>query len=51
MQLREKERPEISLANNSIHGHLCVTALLKDSILFMGKANVVQCGSGTPTEV
>lgn len=29
MQLREKERPEISLANNSIHGHLCVTALLQ----------------------
>lgn len=28
MQLRERERPEISLANNSTHGHLCVTALL-----------------------
>lgn len=29
MQLRERERPEISLANNSIHGHSCVTALLQ----------------------
>lgn len=29
MQLRERERPKISLANNSIHGHLYVTALLQ----------------------
>lgn len=29
MRLRGRERPEISLANNSIHGHLCVTALLE----------------------
>lgn len=29
MQLRERERPEISLAINSIHGHLCVAALLR----------------------
>ena len=29
MRLRGRERPEISLANNSIHGHLCVTALLQ----------------------
>lgn len=29
MRLRGRERPEISLANNSIHGHLCVAALLE----------------------
>lgn len=28
MRLRGRERPAISLANNSIHGHLCVPALL-----------------------
>lgn len=31
MQLRE--RPEISLANNSTHGHLCVTTLLQGQYL------------------
>lgn len=29
MQLRERERPEISLANESVHGHLCVTAAVR----------------------
>lgn len=38
MRLRGRERPEISLANNSIHGHLCVTAFFKYSTLFAGKA-------------
>lgn len=27
--IRERERPEISLASDSIHGHLCETALLQ----------------------
>lgn len=46
MQLRERERPEISLAIDSIHGHLCDCSASRTVHSLQGKPDVVPSGSG-----